>query len=132
MNRASLARPAGLREKREKNVFPQFHSPLCILAPDRSFESRLLRTIAKNGLFCSLAKYVYSEFFSISVPRQYLLVSGGDDTALHAAEFNLVLNDNDVTEVHVTREVSEPSAHTSSVTGNDSSLNHFSFLVRGS
>ncbi|KAJ7336501.1 hypothetical protein OS493_011706 [Desmophyllum pertusum] len=51
------------------------------------------------------------------VPGQYLLVSGGDDSALHAAEFDLVLNDNDVTKIHVIREVSEHSAHTSSVTG---------------
>lgn len=51
------------------------------------------------------------------VSGQYLLVSGGDDAALYAAEFNLKLNKNDVTKVHVTREVSEPFAHTSSVTG---------------
>ena len=54
----------------------------------------------------------------ILVSGQYLLVSGGDDAALYAAEFNLKHNKNDVTKVHVTREVSEPSAHTSSVTGN--------------
>lgn len=57
----------------------------------------------------------------ILVSGQYLLVSGGDDAALYAAEFNLKLNKNDVTKVHVTREVSEPFAHTSSVTGNDGS-----------
>lgn len=56
---------------------------------------------------------------SVLVPGQYLLVSGGDDSALHAAEFDLVLNDNDVTKIHVIREVSEHSAHTSSVTGNN-------------
>lgn len=46
------------------------------------------------------------------------MVSGGDDSALYAAEFGLMLDDNDVTKVHVLREVSEASAHTSSVTGN--------------
>ena len=51
------------------------------------------------------------------VPGQYLLASGGDDSALYVAEFSLMLDDNDVTQVHVTREVSEASAHTSSVTG---------------
>lgn len=53
----------------------------------------------------------------ILVSGQYLLVSGGDDTALYAAEFNLKQNKNDVTNVNMTREVSKPSAHTSSVTG---------------
>ena len=57
----------------------------------------------------------------ILVSGQYLLVSGGDDAALYAAEFNLKQNKNDVTKVHVTREVSEPFAHTSSVTGNNGS-----------
>lgn len=52
------------------------------------------------------------------VPGQYLLVSGGDDSALYAAECSLMPDDNDVTQVHVTREVSEASAHTSSLTGN--------------
>ena len=46
------------------------------------------------------------------------MVSGGDDSALHAAVFDL-FNDNDTTKVHVICQVSEPSAHTSSVTGND-------------
>lgn len=46
------------------------------------------------------------------------MVSGGDDSALYAAEFDLLFNDDDTTEVHVIRDVSEPSAHTSSVTGN--------------
>ena len=56
---------------------------------------------------------------SVLVPGRYLLVSGGDDSALHAAELDLVLNDDGVTTFHVIRSVSEPSAHTSSVTGND-------------
>jgi len=47
------------------------------------------------------------------------MVSGGDDSSLHAAVFDLVFNDNDTTKVHVIRDVTEPSAHTSSVTGND-------------
>ena len=51
------------------------------------------------------------------VSGQYLVVGGGDDSALYAAQFNLVLDNNDVTKVNVTHEVSEPSAHTSSVTG---------------
>jgi len=51
------------------------------------------------------------------VSGQYLMVSGGDDSALYAAEFDLVSNDHDTTKVHVTRDVTEPSAHTSSVTG---------------
>ena len=45
------------------------------------------------------------------------MVSGGDDSALYAAQFKLKVDDNDVTTVHVIHEVSEPSAHTSSVTG---------------
>jgi len=51
------------------------------------------------------------------VAGQYLMVSGGDDSSLHAAVFDLVFNDNDTTKVHVIRDVTEPSAHTSSVTG---------------
>lgn len=47
------------------------------------------------------------------------MVSGGDDSSLHAAVFDLVFNDNDTTKVHVIHDVTEPSAHTSSVTGND-------------
>ena len=47
------------------------------------------------------------------------MVSGGDDSALYAAEFDLVSNDHDTTKVHVIREVTEPSAHTSSVTGSN-------------
>ncbi|XP_068709317.1 tRNA (34-2'-O)-methyltransferase regulator WDR6-like isoform X1 [Montipora foliosa] len=50
------------------------------------------------------------------VPRQYLMVSGGDDSALHAVEFSFIL-DNDIIKVDVTREASCASAHTSSVTG---------------
>ena len=47
------------------------------------------------------------------------MVSGGDDSALYAAEFDFVSNDQDTTKVHVICDVTEPSAHTSSVTGND-------------
>lgn len=50
------------------------------------------------------------------------MVSGGDDSALYAAEFDLVSNDHDTTKVHVIRDVTEPSAHTSSVTGSDVKL----------
>ena len=50
---------------------------------------------------------------------EYLLVSGGDDSALYAAQFTLKLDGDDVTKVHVIREITEPSAHTSSVTGNN-------------
>ena len=64
------------------------------------------------------------------VPGQYLLVSGGDDSALYAAEFSLMPDDNDVTQVHVTREVSEASAHTSSVTGNSRQAKVFYFEPR--
>ena len=59
------------------------------------------------------------ECFSVLVPGQYLVVSGGDDSALYAAEFDLVANDHDTANVHVIRDVTEPSAHTSSVTGSD-------------
>ena len=44
------------------------------------------------------------------------MVSGGDDSALHAVEFSFIL-DNDIIKVDVTREASCASAHTSSVTG---------------
>lgn len=47
------------------------------------------------------------------------MVSGGDDSSLHAVVFDLVFNENDTTKVHVIHDVTEPSAHTSSVTGND-------------
>lgn len=47
------------------------------------------------------------------------MISGGDDSALYAAEFDLVSNGHDTTKVHVVRDVKEPSAHTSSVTGSD-------------
>ena len=55
------------------------------------------------------------------------MVSGGDDSALHAAVFDLS-DDNDTTKVHVIRQVSEPSAHTSSVTGNDATQPTTCFL----
>ena len=51
-----------------------------------------------------------------------MLVSGGDDSALYAAQFTLKLDSNDVTKVHVIREITEPSAHTSSVTGNNTCM----------
>ena len=59
------------------------------------------------------------------------MVSGGDDSALYAAEFDLVSNDHDTTKVHVIRDVTEPSAHTSSVTGSDvkTTPNLFSGIV---
>ena len=47
------------------------------------------------------------------------MVSGGDDSAIYAAEFDLVSSDHDTTKVHVIRDVTEPSAHTSSVTGSN-------------
>ena len=47
------------------------------------------------------------------------MASSGDDSALYTAEFDLVSSDHDTTKVHVIRDVTEPSAHTSSVTGND-------------
>ena len=78
-----------------------------------------------SSAICKVLKPWRTNFYvnvaPILVSGQYLLVSGGDDAALYAAEFNLKQNKNDVTKVHVTREVSEPFAHTSSVTGNNGS-----------
>ena len=51
------------------------------------------------------------------VPGQYLMVSGGDDSALYAAEFSFVVGNDNVIKIDVTREASRASAHTSSVTG---------------
>lgn len=62
------------------------------------------------------------------VSGQYLMVSGGDDSALYAAEFDLVSDDHDTAKVHVIHDVTEPSAHTSSVTGNDAKTTHDLFL----
>ena len=59
-----------------------------------------------------------------------MLVSGGDDSALYAAQFTLKLDSNDVTEVHVIREITESSAHTSSVTGNNTCMPRESTLAR--
>lgn len=61
---------------------------------------------------------------------EYLLVSGGDDSALHAAQFTLKLDRDDDTKVHVIREITEPSAHTSSVTGNNTCTPRESTLAR--
>ena len=57
-------------------------------------------------------------------------MSGGDDSALYAAQFTFKLDSNDVTKVHVIREITEPSAHTSSVTGNNTCTPRESTLVR--
>lgn len=51
------------------------------------------------------------------VPGQYFMVSGGDDSALYAAEFSFVVGNDNVIKIDVTREASRASAHTSSVTG---------------
>ena len=59
-----------------------------------------------------------------------MLVSGGDDSALYAAQFSLQLDSNDVTKVHMIREITEPSAHTSSVTGNNTYMPRESTLAR--
>ena len=59
-----------------------------------------------------------------------MLVSGGDDSALYVAQFTLKLNSNDVIKVHVIREITEPSAHTSSVTGNNTFTPRESTLAR--
>jgi len=58
-----------------------------------------------------------------------LLVSGGDDSALYAAQFTLKLDSNDITKVHVIREITEPAAHTSSVTGNNTCMPRESTLA---
>ena len=52
------------------------------------------------------------------------MVSGGDDSALYAAEFSLVVGNDNVIKIDVTREASRASAHTSSVTGRSPTISH--------
>ena len=52
------------------------------------------------------------------------MVSGGDDSALYAAEFSFVVGNDNVIKIDVTREASRASAHTSSVTGRSPTISH--------